>query len=95
MLEAATIDANRIEFRAGWAEMVGSGRPTITGRYIFHLNESDRSIFYKPSGSPGGLMARLLSATELEVAFQIPDQNRQVTTRLFLLHRQTNEAAVP
>lgn len=95
ILEAATIDADRIVFRAGWAEMVGSGQPTSTGRYIFHLNESDRSIYYKPNDGPGGLMARLLSATELEFAIHIPDQNGQVTTRLFLLHKQTKEEAVP
>lgn len=95
ILEAATIDANSIEFRAGWAEMVGSGRPTSTGSYIFHLNESDESIVYKPDGGPGNLMVRLLGTTELEVTLQWPDQNGQVTTRRLLLHKQPEAAAAP
>lgn len=95
ILEAASIDANSIEFRAGWAEMVGSDRPPSTGRYIFHLNGSDGSIVYKPDGGPGNLMARLLGTTELEVTLQWPDQNGQVTTRRFLLHKQPKAAAVP
>jgi hypothetical protein len=95
ILEAAAIGANSIAFRAGWAEMVGSGRPTTTGGYTFQLNESDGAISYKPDGGPGILRARLLSTTELEVEFHIQDQNGQVTIRRLLLHKRTREAATP
>lgn len=92
ILEASTIDANRIEFKAGWADVVGSGRPTITGGYMFHLNESDGSIVYKPDGGTGSMTARLLGTTELEVVLRWPDQNGQVMTRRLLLHKQSTEA---
>jgi hypothetical protein len=94
ILDAASITSSIIEFRAGFAEGVGSGRPPATGYYIFELDERDGSIVDKSHGR-GALKARFAAPAELEVTSNMPDHNGRLTARRILLHKRTEQATAP
>ncbi|WP_422002795.1 hypothetical protein [Reyranella sp.] len=92
ILEALSVDGDGLRFGIGWAESARYGPPEPPFVLRFRLEE-DGSLSYVTDEGVRVLTARLESATELDVTFDVPRPDGTMGKRPFRLHKRAAAAA--